>query len=46
MTIELDKYQGKSKAGYVQYYWEQVKDNEDLAEDLQKAMKLEDWALL
>jgi hypothetical protein len=49
MTIEFDKYQGKSKAEllpFVQYYREQVKDDKDLLEDLQKAMKPEDWALL
>jgi len=49
MTIEFDKYQGKPRdelLRFVQYYWEQIKDDKDLVEDLQKAMKPEDWALL
>lgn len=49
MTIEFEKYEGKSKIEllkFVRYYREQVKTDKEIIENLQKAMKPGDWALL
>lgn len=49
MTIEFEKYKGKSKAEllqFVRYYREQVEADKQTIENLQKAMKPDDWALL
>ncbi|KAL4076327.1 hypothetical protein J3A83DRAFT_2178016 [Scleroderma citrinum] len=49
MTIEFEKYKGKSKTEllkFVRYYREQVKTDKVIIENLQKAMKPGDWALL
>lgn len=49
MTIEFEKYEGKSNAEllqFVRYYREQVKADKQTIENLQKAVKPGDWALL
>ena len=49
MTIEFEKYEGKSKTDllpFVRYYRELVRTDKEKIEDLQKAMKPGDWALL
>jgi len=49
MTIEFEKYEGKSKEqllDYVRYYRNRLSEDESLLEDLRKAMKPEDWDLL
>lgn len=49
MTIKFEKYGGKSKTEllkFVRYYREHVKADKETIENLQKAMKPGDWALL
>ncbi len=49
MTIEFEKYEGKSKEEllqFVRYYREQVEADKQTIDNLQKAMKPGDWALL